>query len=81
MAETTIDILKDALASYREALNAIPDDEWEGLVSELGFNPEDDAWPHWNDRDEGIREELDDLNFIIPIDLEKPILEQIQEDA
>lgn len=122
MAETTIDILKDALASYREALNAIPDDEWEGLVSELGFNPEDDAWPHWNDRDEEIREELDfieslddddktvyitlsyvddneenkvtgitatdgsgnvliDLNFIIPIDLEKPILEQIQEDA
>ena len=122
MAETTIDTLKDALASYREALNAIPDDEWESIVSELGFNPDDDAWPHWNDRDEGIREELDfieslddddktvyitlsyvddneenkvtgitatdgsgnvliDLNFIIPIDLEKPILQQIQEDA
>ena len=115
MAETTIDTLKDALASYREALNAIPDDEWESLVSELGFNPDDDVWPHWNDRDEGIREELDfieslddddktvyitlsyvddneenkvtgitatdgsvnvliDLNFIIPINLEKHIL-------
>ena len=32
MAETTIDILKDALDLYREALNAIPDDEWESLV-------------------------------------------------
>ena len=122
MAETTIDTLKEALDSYREALNAIPDDEWDSLISELGFDPESDAWPEWEDRDEGISAELDfiesledddktvyitlsyvddneenkvtgitatdgsgnvliDLNFIIPIDLERPILEQIQEDA
>ena len=122
MAETTIDTLKEALASYREALNAIQDDEWDSLIADLGFDPESEAWPEWEDRDEGIREELDfieslddddktvyitlsyvddneenkvtgitatdgsgnvliDLNFIIPIDLEKPILEQIQEDA
>ena len=119
MAETTIDTLKEALDSYREALNAIPDDEWDNLISELGFSPENEAWPEWADRDEEISAEIDfiesldddkavyitlsyvddneeykvtgitatdgsgnvliDLNFIIPIDLEKPILEQLQE--
>ncbi len=121
MAEATIDTLKEALDSYREALNAIPGDEWDSLIAELGFDPESDAWPEWENRDEGISAEMDfiesldddktvyitlsyvddneenkvtgitatdgtgkvliDLNFIIPIDLEKPILEQIQEEA
>ena len=115
MAEATIDTLKEALDSYREALNAIPGDEWDSLIAES------DAWPEWENRDEGISAEMDfiesldddktvyitlsyvddneenkvtgitatdgtgkvliDLNFIIPIDLEKPILEQIQEEA
>ena len=120
MAETTINILKETLDSYREALNAIPGDEWDNLISELGFSPENEAWPEWADRDEEISAEMDfieslddddkavyitlsyvddneenkvtgitatdgsgnvliDLNFIIPIDLEKPILEQLQE--
>lgn len=122
MAETTIDTLKEALASYREALNAIQDDEWDSLIADLGFDPESEAWPEWEDRDEGISAEMDfieslddddkavyitlsyvddneenkvtgitatdgtgkvliDIDFIIPIDLEKPILEQLQEDA
>ena len=120
MAETTIDTLKSALDSYRKALNAMSDDEWNEILSDLDFSPESPAWPEWTGKDEEISAEMDfieslanddeavyitlsyeddnesnkvtgitatdgngdvliDLNFVVPIDLEKPIIEQIQE--
>lgn len=120
MNDTTINTLKAALDSYRDAISAMTDDEWREVIDDLDFNPATDSWPEWEDKDEEIRRELDfieslngddsavyitlsyvddnefnkvtgitatdgsgeillDMDFIIPIDLDKSILEQIQE--
>lgn len=120
MSDTTINTLKAALDSYRDAISAMSDDEWRQIIDDLDFNPADPLWPEWKDKDEGIRREMDfiesldeddkavyitlsyvddnefnkvtgitatdgggnillDMDFIIPIDLDKEILEQIQE--
>ena len=120
MSNTTINTLKAALDSYRDAISAMTDDEWREVIDDLDFNPATDSWPEWEDKDEEIRRELDlieslngddsavyitlsyvddnefnkvtgitatdgsgeillDMDFIIPIDLDKSILEQIQE--
>lgn len=120
MSNTTINTLKAALDSYRDAISAMKDDEWREVIDDLDFNPATDSWPEWEDKDEEIRRELDlieslngddsavyitlsyvddnefnkvtgitatdgsgeillDMDFIIPIDLDKSILEQIQE--
>ena len=120
MSNTTIDTLKAALASYRDAISAMTGDEWREILADLDFNPTDSSWPEWEDKDEEIRREMDlienlgddekvvyitlsyvddnefnkvtgitatdgygnillDMDFIIPIDLDKSILEQIQE--
>lgn len=120
MSNTTIDTLKAALDSYRDAISAMTDDEWREILADLDFNPTDSSWPEWEDKDEEIRREMDfienlgddekavyitlsyvddnefnkvtgitatdgygnillDMDFIIPIDLDKAILEQIQE--
>ena len=120
MSDTTINTLKAALDSYRDAISAMTDDEWREVIDDLDFNPATDSWPEWEDKDEEIRRELDlieslngddsavyitlsyvddnefnkvtgitatdgsgeillDMDFIIPIDLDKSILEQIQE--
>ena len=120
MSNTTIDTLKAALDSYRDAISAMTDDEWREILADLDFNPTDSSWPEWEDKDEEIRREMDfienlgddekvvyitlsyvddnefnkvtgitatdgcgnillDMDFIIPIDLDKSILEQIQE--
>ena len=120
MSNTTIDTLKAALDSYRDAISAMTDDEWREILADLDFNPTDSFWPEWENKDEEIRWEMDfienlgddekavyitlsyvddnefnkvtgitatdgygnillDMDFIIPIDLDKSILEQIQE--
>ena len=120
MNDTTINTLKAALDSYREAISAMTDDQWREIIDDLDFNPATDSWPEWEDKDEEIRQEMDfienldegdkavyitlsyvddnefnkvtgitatdgsgnvllDMDFIIPIDLDKEILEQIQE--
>ena len=120
MSDTTINTLKAALDSYRDAISAMTDDEWREVIDDLDFNPADPSWPEWEDKDEEIRREMDfienledddeavyitlsyvddnefnkvtgitatdgcgnvllDMDFIIPIDLDKSILEQIQE--
>ena len=120
MSDTTINTLKTALDSYRDAISAMTDDEWREVLDDLDFNPADTSWPEWEDKDEEIRREMDfienledddeavyitlsyvddnefnkvtgitatdgcgnvllDMDFIIPIDLDKSILEQIQE--
>ena len=118
---STANTLKAALESYRKALNSMTTDEWNEILSDLDFNPEDPAWPEWDEKNDGIREEMDfidslkdddnavyitlsyvddndmnkvtgitatdgngdvllDMNFIIPVDLEKPILDEIREE-
>jgi hypothetical protein len=120
MSDTTINTLKAALDSYRDAISAMTDDQWRDIIDDLDFNPDTDFWPEWEDKDEEIRQEMDfienldvddkavyitlsyvddnefnkvtgitatdgygnillDMDFIIPIDLDKSILEQIQE--
>ena len=120
MSDTTINTLKAALDSYRDAISAMTDDQWREIIDDLDFNPDTDSWPEWEDKDEEIRQEMDfienlneddkavyitlsyvddnefnkvtgitatdgsgnvllDMDFIIPIDLDKEILEQIQE--
>ena len=120
MSDTTINTLKAALDSYRDAISAMTDDQWRDIIDDLDFNPDTDFWPEWEDKDEEIRQEMDfienldvddkavyitlsyvddnefnkvtgitatdgsgnvllDMDFIIPIDLDKAILEQIQE--
>ena len=120
MNDTTINTLKAALDSYRDAISAMTDDQWRDIIDDLDFNPDTDFWPEWEDKDEEIRQEMDfienldvddkavyitlsyvddnefnkvtgitatdgsgnvllDMDFIIPIDLDKAILEQIQE--
>ena len=120
MSDTTINTLKAALDSYRDAISAMTDDQWREIIDDLDFNPDTDSWSEWEDKDEEIRQEMDfienldeddkavyitlsyvddnefskvtgitatdgsgnvllDMDFIIPIDLDKEILEQIQE--
>ena len=120
MNDTTINTLKAALDSYRDAISAMTDDQWREIIDDLDFNPDTDSWPEWEDKYEEIRQEMDfienldeddkavyitlsyvddnefskvtgitatdgsgnvllDMDFIIPIDLDKEILEQIQE--
>lgn len=120
MSDTTINTLKAALDSYRDAISTMTDDQWRDIIDDLDFNPDTDFWPEWEDKDEEIRQEMDfienldvddkavyitlsyvddnefnkvtgitatdgsgnvllDMDFIIPIDLDKAILEQIQE--
>lgn len=120
MSDTTINTLKAALDTYRDAISAMTDDEWREIIDDLDFNPATDSWPEWEDKDEEIRREMDfieslddddtavyitlsyvddnefnkvtgitatdgsgnillDMDFIIPIDLDKSILEKIQE--
>lgn len=120
MSDTTINTLKAALNSYRDAISAMTDDQWREIIDDLDFNPDTDSWPEWEDKYEEIRQEMDfienldeddkavyitlsyvddnefskvtgitatdgsgnvllDMDFIIPIDLDKEILEQIQE--
>jgi len=120
MSDTTINTLKAALDSYRDAISAMTADQWRDIIDDLDFNPDTDFWPEWEDKDEEIRQEMDfienldvddkavyitlsyvddnefnkvtgitatdgsgnvllDMDFIIPIDLDKAILEQIQE--
>ena len=120
MSDTTINTLKAALDTYRDAISAMTDDEWREIIDDLDFNPATDSWPEWEDKDEEIRREMDfieslddddtavyitlsyvddnefnkvtgitatdgsgnillDMDFIIPIDLDKSSLEKIQE--
>ena len=117
---STVNTLKEALESYRKTLNSMTADEWNEILSDLDFNPADQAWPDWDEKNDGIREEMDlieslnddernvyitlsyvddndmnkvtgitatdgngdvllDMNFVIPVDLERPILDEIQE--
>ena len=55
MSDTTINTLKAALDSYRDAISAMTDDEWREILNDLDFDPADNSWPEWEDKDEEIR--------------------------